>query len=134
MGEVEGWTTRLYRRLMFPLLQSTWKRAAFLAGVAILFSASVALLVTKTVRVKMLPFDNKSEMQVIVDMPEGTPMVKILPNLWPLSLLLTQIRTRISAQTTRSITDAPTPRTTATTALKSALSVTMKLKTRPLKS
>lgn len=73
-GEVEGWTTLLYRRLMTALLLSAWKRRAFLASVSLLLVVSMALLFVKVVRVKMLPFDNKSEFQVIVDMPEGTTL------------------------------------------------------------
>jgi multidrug efflux pump subunit AcrB len=70
----EDWSTRLYRRIMTPLIQSTWKRWAFLFGVAMLLLATTSLVYFKVVRVKMLPFDNKSEFQVIVDMPEGTTL------------------------------------------------------------
>ncbi len=70
----EDWTTRLYRRIMTPLIRVAWMRWAFLAGVAVLLLASASLIFLKLVRVKMLPFDNKSEFQVIVDMPEGTTL------------------------------------------------------------
>ena len=70
----EDWTTRLYRRIMTPLIVSTWKRWVFLAGVVVLLLASASLVYFKLVHVKMLPFDNKSEFQVIVDMPEGTTL------------------------------------------------------------
>ncbi|HLE44303.1 MAG TPA: efflux RND transporter permease subunit, partial [Methylomirabilota bacterium] len=70
----EHWTTRVYRRLMAPLIRSGAARALFLAGVGVLLLAAASLVVFKLVRVKMLPFDNKSELQVIVDMPEGTPL------------------------------------------------------------
>ena len=70
----EDWTTRLYRRIMTPLIRSAWNRWAFLAGVAVLLLASASLVYFKVVHVKMLPFDNKSEFQVIVDMPEGTTL------------------------------------------------------------
>jgi multidrug efflux pump subunit AcrB len=66
--------TRVYRRLMRPLLERRAWRAAFLGGVALLLVAAVSLLLLRVVRVKMLPFDNKSEFQVIVDMPEGTTL------------------------------------------------------------
>jgi len=66
--------TRLYRRIMRPLLRSVWIRSAFFTGVMLLQFGAVALLATKAVTVKMLPFDNKSEFQVIVDMPNGTPL------------------------------------------------------------
>jgi multidrug efflux pump subunit AcrB len=70
----ENGSTRLYRRMMSPLVRSSKHRRAFLIGVAILLLAAVALVPLKLVRVKMLPFDNKSEFQVIVDMPDGTPL------------------------------------------------------------
>jgi multidrug efflux pump subunit AcrB len=70
----EGWSTRIYRRLMGRIIhQASW-RASFLAGVALLLVAALSLFALKVVRVKMLPFDNKSEMQVIIDMPEGTTL------------------------------------------------------------
>ncbi len=72
--ETEGWTTRLYRRAMNPLILNARRRWMFLGGVVLLLLAAVALVPLKWVRVKMLPFDNKSEFQVIIDMPDGTPL------------------------------------------------------------
>jgi len=72
--EAEGWTTRFYRRLMNPLIQDSGRRWLFLGGVVLLLLAAVAFIPLKWVQVKMLPFDNKSEFQVIVDMPDGTPL------------------------------------------------------------
>jgi multidrug efflux pump subunit AcrB len=72
--ESEGWTTRFYRRMMYPLLQNAGVRWTFLGGVVVLLLAAVAFIPLKWVQVKMLPFDNKSEFQVIVDMPDGTPL------------------------------------------------------------
>ena len=66
--------TRLYRRVMGPLIASGRMRALFLAGVAALLLAAMALVPLELVTVKMLPFDNKSEFQVMVDMPEGTAL------------------------------------------------------------
>ncbi len=70
----EGWTTRVYRRLMMPLLVDARKRTLFLVGVVLLLLLVFTLPLLKIVRVKMLPFDNKSEFQVIIDMPEGTTL------------------------------------------------------------
>ena len=70
----EGWTTRLYRRMMMPLLVNARKRAMFLGGVVLLLLLVMTLPLLKIVRVKMLPFDNKSEFQVIIDMPQGTTL------------------------------------------------------------
>ena len=72
--EQEGWTTRFYRRLMMPLLVDARKRTIFLVGVVLLLLSVFTLPLLKIVRVKMLPFDNKSEFQVIIDMPEGTTL------------------------------------------------------------
>ena len=66
--------TRLYRRVMDPLIASGRMRMVFLAGVALLLGAAMALVPMGLVTVKMLPFDNKSEFQVVVDMPEGTAL------------------------------------------------------------
>jgi multidrug efflux pump subunit AcrB len=63
--------TRLYRRVMAPLIASGRVRALFLGGVTVLLLAAAALVPLGAVVVKMLPFDNKSEFQVIVDLPEG---------------------------------------------------------------
>ncbi len=70
----EGWTTRLYRKVMNPLVRDSRRRWMFLAGVVVLLLAAVAFVPLKWVRVKMLPFDNKSEFQVMIDMPDGTPL------------------------------------------------------------
>jgi multidrug efflux pump subunit AcrB len=66
--------TSFYRRVMHALLHRRGVRWAFLAGVALLLLASVSLFYLGAVKVKMLPFDNKSEFQVIVDMPNGTTL------------------------------------------------------------
>jgi multidrug efflux pump subunit AcrB len=72
--ETEGWTTRLYRRVMTPLIHDGRTRLLFLGMVVVLLLAACALVPLKLVRVKMLPFDNKSEFQVIINMPDGTPL------------------------------------------------------------
>lgn len=70
----EGGMTRLYRRLMEPLLAQKRRRMIFLGGITVLLLAACTLVPLKLVHVKMLPFDNKSEFQVIVDMPDGTTL------------------------------------------------------------
>jgi multidrug efflux pump subunit AcrB len=72
--EAEGWTTRFYRRIMNPLILDGRKRAMFLVGVVVLLLMAVAFVPLKWVKVKMLPFDNKSEFQVMVNMPDGTTL------------------------------------------------------------
>lgn len=66
--------TWLYRRIMTPLLRSARARFCFFALVAALLIGACALVGTKAVILKMLPFDNKNEFQVIVDMPQGTSL------------------------------------------------------------
>ncbi|MDE2429224.1 MAG: efflux RND transporter permease subunit, partial [Burkholderiales bacterium] len=69
----------LFQRLFRPFLDDksgSRQRRKFGAGVAILIVISIALPVLGLVQLKMLPFDNKSEFQVIVDMPAGTPLEK----------------------------------------------------------
>ena len=73
-GDQEGWVTRMYRVFMGGLLHRAILRWSFLGVVIILLLASVSLFYTGFVKVKMLPFDNKSEFQVIVDMPNGTTL------------------------------------------------------------
>ena len=65
---------RFYERLMRPLVESRKKSVALLLTVTLLFVLSVLLAATGLVPLKMLPFDNKNEFQVIVDMHEGTPL------------------------------------------------------------
>jgi multidrug efflux pump subunit AcrB len=72
--EKEGWLVRFYRRAMHSLLGSARNRWTFLGVVALLLLLACLLVPLKAVLVKMLPFDNKSEFQVIVNMPDGTPL------------------------------------------------------------
>jgi multidrug efflux pump subunit AcrB len=72
--EHENWRTRLYRRVMTPLIASARNRILFFIGVIALLLISVVLVPLGLVRVKMLPFDNKSEFQVVINMPDGTPL------------------------------------------------------------
>ncbi len=70
----ESRMTRLYRQVMGRLIHLPVWRYTFLLSVTGLLLGSLALVGFKLVRVKMLPFDNKSEFQVIVDMPEGSTL------------------------------------------------------------
>jgi multidrug efflux pump subunit AcrB len=73
-GEREDLVTRVYRRVMGALLHRPALRWSFVGGVVVLLLASVSLFYIGFVKVKMLPFDNKSEFQVIVNMPNGTTL------------------------------------------------------------
>ena len=70
----ESWSTKLYRRVMTPLIHSPFWRNGFLVLVVVLLLATLSLFAFKVVRVKMLPFDNKSEFQIIIDMPAGSTL------------------------------------------------------------
>ena len=72
--ESEDLLTRVYRRVMGKLLHVPAMRWGFLTGVVALLLGSASLFYFQFVKVKMLPFDNKSEFQVIVDMPNGTTL------------------------------------------------------------
>lgn len=69
--------TKIYKLYYFtikPLLDSGWKRWVFIGSITALLLASMSLFYFKLVAVKMLPFDNKNEFQVIIDMPEGSTL------------------------------------------------------------
>ncbi len=66
--------TRLYRRVMGPLLHHPAWQGSFLLGCAALLLGACALVPAGWVKVKMLPFDNKSEFQIILNMPEGSSL------------------------------------------------------------
>ncbi len=68
--------TPLYEKIVAPLMDQPVKRRLALTGVAVLLLLAAALVPLKLVTVKMLPFDNKSELQVIIDMPEGSALEK----------------------------------------------------------
>ena len=72
--EDTGRVGRLYTRIMLPLMEQRGRRLGFYGGVGVLLLLSVGLLFVKAVQVKMLPFDNKSEFQVVLDLPEGTTL------------------------------------------------------------
>ncbi|GMU90949.1 MAG: multidrug transporter AcrB [Candidatus Hydrogenedentota bacterium] len=73
-GHSENWMDRVYRRVMRPLLLHAPVRYGFLGLVLLLLFAACALVPLQRVLVKMLPFDNKSEFQIVIDMPEGTTL------------------------------------------------------------
>jgi len=70
----EDFFTKLYRRVMGPLLHQPLWRWSFLLGITVLLLGSMALAGIGWVKVKMLPFDNKSEFQIILNMPEGSSL------------------------------------------------------------
>ncbi len=65
---------RAYRAATEPFLTSRRLSFGLILGVAALFAASVSLVFLRRVPLKMLPYDNKNELQVVLDMPEGTTL------------------------------------------------------------
>ncbi|RMH54432.1 MAG: efflux RND transporter permease subunit [Candidatus Hydrogenedentota bacterium] len=67
---------RGYRRILAPLLDHPGRARLFLATILLLFLLAVAMVPLGLVPVKILPFDNKNELLLVLDMPEGTPLEK----------------------------------------------------------
>ncbi|GAK76462.1 acriflavin resistance protein [Nonlabens ulvanivorans] len=65
---------RLYNKFERPLMENRFKRWLFLGGTFLILLVTMGLFFTNSVAVKMLPFDNKNEFQVVIDMPEGTTL------------------------------------------------------------
>jgi len=70
----EGRLGRLYRRFASPIVATKRTAWIFLLGVGVATLLSMGLFYTKSVTVKLLPFDNKSEIAVVVDLPEGASL------------------------------------------------------------
>jgi len=70
----EGRLGRLYRRFATPVVASKRSAWTFLLVVGVATLLSMGLFATKSVTVKLLPFDNKSEIAVVVDLPEGASL------------------------------------------------------------
>ncbi len=76
-GQAEAtpaWIRSFYRRLVEPFLKKRAMRFGLLLLVFLLLGVSGILVVTRQVPMKMLPFDNKNELQLLIDMPEGTTL------------------------------------------------------------
>ena len=85
---------KLFSRLMSPFLvgeHAGKARKGLAVGIVALIAIALALPVMQAVVLKMLPFDNKSEFQVIVDLPEGTPVEQTQRVLQEMSLYLSTV-------------------------------------------
>jgi multidrug efflux pump subunit AcrB len=71
-GHPGGRLGRVYARIARPVIARKGRAALFLVVVAALSFGSLGLLYTQDVTVKLLPFDNKSELSIVVDLPEGS--------------------------------------------------------------
>ena len=70
----EGILGRIYRRMAAPVVRSRRSAWFFLISVGVATLLVCVLFVTRSVTVKLLPFDNKSELAVVVDLPEGATL------------------------------------------------------------
>ncbi|PKI14301.1 efflux RND transporter permease subunit [Colwellia sp. 12G3] len=82
---------RFYRRILTPLLDSRAKGKAVLALVLLLFLLAALLPVMRWVPLKLLPFDNKNEVQVIIDMPESATLEQTAAMAKKVSVILQKI-------------------------------------------
>ncbi len=90
---------KIYAKTMTPMLESNWKRWTFIGVVTFLLMASMTLVYFEKVAVKMLPFDNKNEFQVIIDMPEGTTLERTAAVTKELAAFIAQQENVINYQT-----------------------------------
>ncbi|MDD5271952.1 MAG: efflux RND transporter permease subunit [Methylovulum sp.] len=65
---------KAYQAILAPLLASKAKAWLFLLAVSVAFAASAMMAVTRVVPLKLLPFDNKNELQLVIDMPKGSSL------------------------------------------------------------
>lgn len=72
---IQDASRRFYTPLLMPLLERKSLGWMVIAGIIISFTLAISLLYTRAVPVKMLPFDNKSEFNVVINMPEGTNLL-----------------------------------------------------------
>jgi multidrug efflux pump subunit AcrB len=85
------WPRQLFARLIGPLLDSRWLAALLLLLVAVLFAGSITLAATRRVPLKMLPFDNKDELQVVIDLPEGETLERTAAATADLASMLAEV-------------------------------------------
>ncbi len=82
---------RVYNKVMSPLLRHPTWMWGMLGTVTVLLLAATAMFFTRAVAVKMLPFDDKNEMQIIIDLPEHTPLEATTALAEDMSLALAEV-------------------------------------------
>ena len=93
LGAAEGLADKLqavFAKVLTPFLESSRKRWFLLMGILAALLLSVGLSLVQWVVLKMLPFDNKSEFQVVVEMPAGTPLEGTASALHEMGVFLSQ--------------------------------------------
>ena len=99
---VTGLAARLpefFGRILRPFLNSSRQRWKLLGGILLAMALSVGLAGVQWVILKMLPFDNKSEFQVVVDMPAGTPLENTAAALHEMGVFLSKQKEVLDVQT-----------------------------------
>lgn len=89
---------RLYRRIATPVIATRRTAWIFLGAVGIATLAACALFATRTVTVKLLPFDNKSELQAVLDLPPGASLETTERALQDMATIAQQLPETISAE------------------------------------
>ena len=90
---------RWYAAAIRPLLENRTLAWGFIGGTTVLLAGSLLLFYVQAVTVKMLPYDDKDEVQVVVDMPEGTPLERTAAVTRELGLYLSQHPQVVNYQT-----------------------------------
>ena len=88
-----------FGRILRPFLNSSRQRWKLLGGILLAMALSVGLAGVQWVILKMLPFDNKSEFQVVVDMPAGTPLENTAAALHEMGVFLSKQKEVLDVQT-----------------------------------
>jgi len=88
-----------FGRILRPFLNSSRQRWKLLGGILLAMALSVGLAGVQWVILKMLPFDNKSEFQVVVDMPAGTPLENTAAALHEMGVFLAKQKEVLDVQT-----------------------------------
>ncbi len=88
-----------FGRILRPFLDSSRQRWKLLGGILLAMALSVGLAGMQWVILKMLPFDNKSEFQVVVDMPAGTPLENTAAALHEMGVFLAKQKEVLDVQT-----------------------------------
>jgi multidrug efflux pump subunit AcrB len=74
--DTRSWIADIYRKVLSPFLEKSWMRYLLLGLILAGLAASLALVVFRQVPLKLLPFDNKNEFQILLELPKGSSLEK----------------------------------------------------------
>jgi multidrug efflux pump subunit AcrB len=72
--DTRSWVADIYRKVLSPFLEKRWMRYLLLGLILAGLAASAALVVFRLVPLKLLPFDNKNEFQILLELPKGSAL------------------------------------------------------------